>query len=403
MKAKKPELLSPAGSYEKLQTALAFGADAVYCGLPDFSLRVRINNFTLKTLAEAIKYTHSLGKKIYLTFNIYAHEEHLKQLPKYFKFLKENRPDALIVSDPGIISLLRKNLPQIPLHLSTQANCTNAEAVKFWQKQGITRIILAREVTLKEIAAIHRQVPKMELEYFVHGAMCMSYSGRCILSKWLTGRSANLGDCAQPCRWQYFISEEKRPGQFIPVEEDQHGTYILNSKDLCLIKELKKLQAAGIISFKIEGRAKSAFYVAAVTQAYRQAIDGTKPLTQLIKNLNKIMNREYTTGFLFGKDKWENNFRASHLKGTYQFVGEVVKYKQNQGAEIMVHNAIFPDETLEFITPNGQNFSQKVAKIYNTKNGQELAEAHGGHQQTVIIKTKLPAPEFTVIHKKLKA
>ncbi|MFA5359159.1 MAG: U32 family peptidase [Patescibacteria group bacterium] len=400
----KPELLAPAGSYEKLKTALAFGADAVYCGLPDFSLRVRINSFNLKDLAEAIKYCHDHKKKIYLTLNIYAHNQHLKKLPAYIKFLKANKPDGIIVSDPGIIKILKKELPKIPLHLSTQANCTNWQAAKFWYEQGIKRIILAREVTIAEIKEIRKNVPKLELEYFVHGAMCMSYSGRCILSKWLTGRSANLGDCVQPCRWGYRVSTDDERGQVMEVEEDKHGTYLFNSKDLCLIGHLAELKKAGVTSFKIEGRAKSAYYVAVVVKAYRQAIDKKQPIKNLVKELGTLANRGYTTGFAFGAEKWDNNFQISHQKSSYQFVGEVVKYSKEKGATLIaVHNAIYRGETVEFITPTGKNFRQKLTKIIDTKNDKEVASAHGGHDQIISIKTTEPIPAFSVLRKKLKS
>jgi len=383
-----PKLLSPAGNLDKLKTAIAFGADAVYCGIPDFSLRVRINDFDFKTLAEGIAYAHAHGKKIYLTLNIYPHERHLKRLPKYLEFIKKNRPDALIVSDPGIIAILRKKLPRIPLHLSTQANCVNSAAARFWQAQGIKRIILGRETTLEEIRAIHRGAPKMELEYFVHGAMCMSYSGRCILSKWLVNRSANLGDCVQPCRWEYEVSTQDERGQKFMIEEDRHGTYLLNSKDLCLIEYLDELKRAGISSFKIEGRAKSIYYVALTTKCYREAID-KKELPKKLKNeLAKLVNRGFTTGFIFGEDKEIQNHQTSHNYSPYQFVGEVIKYDKQAGlATVRVHNSLFIGETVEFITPRGENLRAKIRKMIDPKNGKRLGEAHGGQGRTVLIKT----------------
>ena len=277
----KPELLSPAGSLEKLKTAIAFGADAVYIGLPDFSLRARINLFTPGKIKQAINYAHKLDKKVYVTFNIFAHNRHLEKLNKSIEFIKQAKPDAVIISDPGILSVLRKKLPQQELHLSTQANCTNWQAAKFWHEQGIKRIILARELSLKEIEQIHKKVPKLELETFVHGAMCMSYSGRCLLSKWFVDRSANLGDCVQPCRWEYNLA----------IEQDQHGSYILNSKDLCLLEHLDKLRKAGVKSFKIEGRTKSTYYIANTTKAYREAIDKSRPTKEIKKDLNKLINR----------------------------------------------------------------------------------------------------------------
>ena len=261
-KHKTPELLAPAGSLETMKIAFEFGADAVYFGLPDFSLRVRINQFDEKTVRKAAKLCKKLGRKFYVTLNIYAHNRHLEQLPKHLKLIKKIKPDGVIISDPGILSILKKELPEQEIHLSTQANATNSEAIRFWHEQGISRVILAREVTLDEIKEIKKSVPQMELEYFVHGAMCMSYSGRCILSKWMTNRSANLGDCAQPCRWRYRqvqsakrkvqSDEEEKKGMKMKVvddqerfnvdlEEDQHGTYFFNSHDMNLIEHVEKL------------------------------------------------------------------------------------------------------------------------------------------------------------------
>jgi putative protease len=270
---KQLELIAPAGNLEKMRTALAFGADAVYLGIPDFSLRVRINEFTVKQIKEAVLEAKSLKKKVYVTINIFAHNKHLEKLPVYLQILKEFKVDGLIISDPGIMALVKKSWPEARIHLSTQANCTNWSAVQFWYKQGVKRIVLGREVTLEEIKEIHKMCPKMELEYFVHGAMCMAYSGRCFLSKQFVGRSGNLGDCAQPCRWEYTLRETKVDGREMEIVQEEHGTYLLNSKDLCLIKYLDKLVAAGITSFKIEGRAKSVYYQAVVVGAYRKAIE----------------------------------------------------------------------------------------------------------------------------------
>lgn len=401
---KKPELLSPAGSFEKMQTAFAFGADAVYIGLPDFSLRARINLFTPNKIKKAIQYAHSLNKKIYLTFNIFAHNRHLKKLDKTIDFIKQVKPEAVIISDPGILNILRKKIPNLEIHLSTQANCTNWQAAKFWYDQGIKRIILAREVTLKEITEIHKKVPKLELEYFVHGAMCMSYSGRCILSKWMKNRSANLGDCVQPCRWKYNITEEKRPDQNICVDEDQHGTYIMNSKDLCLIEYLSKLKKAGIACFKIEGRTKSIYYIACITKAYKQAIDKFKPVKQIKKDIDKLINRGYSTGFLFGKNDFEMDFKQTHLEPGWEFVGEIIKYnKKNKTAFIKIHNAVYKNDLLEFITPKGKNFTLRLNNFYNSKNNKLITQAHGGGGgDTIIINTSKDIPIHTVIRRKLK-
>ncbi|MFZ2969898.1 MAG: U32 family peptidase, partial [Minisyncoccia bacterium] len=390
------ELLAPAGSYEKMIYAFEFGADAVYAGLPDFSLRARINKFDQSSINEAINYAHEKNKKIYITVNIFAHNRHITELEKYLKLLKKNPPDALIASDIGVIELIRKILPGIKIHLSTQANTTNWRAVKFWKKYGVDRIILARELSLEEISEIHKKVPNIELEYFIHGAMCMSYSGRCLLSAWKVGRSANLGDCAQNCRWNYHLVEEKRPSEFIPVEQDMHGTYLLNSKDLCLIEHLDKLKGAGISSFKIEGRAKSVYYLSQVVKAYRSALDldanDAKKKIKIRKlkgDVSKLLNRTFTSGFLFGECKsrgQEVNF--SHINEEYSFVGEVVETKneklkmstfgrsavggKNENSEdkiynlnsslvkIKVHNALYVGDKIEIIQPKGENIFCKI-------------------------------------------
>jgi len=416
---KKLELLAPAGSPEKMEYAFAYGADAVYIGIPDFSLRVRINKFGLDDVRKAIVEAHKLKKKIYVTINIYAHNEHLKKIPTYLKKLNLWRPDALIISDPGIIQLAKKYCPKIDIHLSTQANATNWQAVKFWQKVGVKRVILGREVTLAEIKEINKQCPKIELEYFVHGAMCMSYSGRCMLSAWLTGRSANLGDCAQPCRWKYTIdnvqvelTEPLHPNEKIPVEEDQNGTYIFNSKDLCLIEYLPELIKAGITSFKIEGRAKSVAYLSAVCKAYSLALQEKKikRLKDLkIKYLDSLMTRGYTTGFLFGREIVEQNTEFSHIGGEEKFVGEVVgcfpllpeegvggggRYRIN----FKPHNALFAGNKIRIIRPFAKDVEITLEKMYNIKD-QEVTEVHGGTSGIYYFKNKNLIPKYSIIQK----
>lgn len=401
---KKLELLAPAGNILKMKTAFAHGADAVYLGIPDFSLRVRINDFGLKDVAAAIKYAHARKKKVYVTINIFAHNEHLKKLPAYLKQLKSYKVDALIISDPGIIALVRKSWPKAEIHLSTQANCTNSEAVKFWAKQGLKRIILGREVTLQEIKEIHKSAPKVELEYFVHGAMCMAYSGRCFLSKLLVDRSGNLGDCAQPCRWEYDVSRYdlttgKHPEKFELVEE-RHGAYLLNSKDLCLVKYLKELADAGVTSFKIEGRAKSVYYQATVVGIYRRAlmlIEKKTPSIKLKKELDslfseletKLVHRGYTAGFLLG-EKADQNISDSHEKSVWEFCGQTLEtvpaeikktlfgLKLANPVIFQVHNTVRQHEKIEIIRPGYDIISLKPDKIYNAKNGEEMNEAHGG-------------------------
>ena len=308
-KPEKPELLAPAGNPEKLRAALRFGADAVYLAGDRFGLRAGAGNFTLAEMAEGIAYAHRLGKKVYLAVNLLAHAGDVADLPAYLDQALDLGPDACIVADPGIVSLIRANWPRMPIHLSTQANTTNHLSARFWHDVGVKRIVLARELSLAEMGLMRANTPQtLELEAFVHGAMCMAYSGRCFMSLTMTGRDANRGDCAQPCRWSYRISEARRDGEVFPVEQDERGTYLYNSRDLCLIRHLPALMAAGIGSFKIEGRMKSAFYAATVVKAYREAIDaawaGTWDEADLVRwdrELASVSNRGFTTGFLFGQ------------------------------------------------------------------------------------------------------
>lgn len=399
------ELLAPAGSLDKLKYAIEYGADAIYAGIPDISMRARVNTFSEKDLLEAAEYIHKKKKKIYVTLNIYAHNWHLPKIEKHLKFLQKVKPDAVIVSDPGVIILIKKYLPKTDIHLSTQANTTNWQAAKFWHELGIKRIILAREVTLEDIKEIRRRVPKLELEYFIHGAMCMSYSGRCILSKWLSSRSANEGDCTQPCRWKYRVAhnveretrkimevEEMKSGEIMELEEDSHGTYFFNSRDLNLIAHIKELKDAGVTSLKIEGRSKSAYYVANVTRAYRKVIDAIeakkgkaeikKVQKWAEKELSKLANRGYTKGFLLGNEP-EHNFDGNQTNEDFQFVGEVIESKGNE-LVAKVHNAVRKEDKIEIVTSE-KNISIKILGIYN-ENREEVASAHGGHGHLYILK-----------------
>jgi len=405
------ELLAPAGSPEKMKYAFHYGADAVYAGIPDFSLRARMNAFTFDSLKKSVEYAHKSGKKFYVTLNIYAHNQHFKKLEKHIEKLSKLNIDGIILSDPGILKLVKKYLPNVETHLSTQANATNWQAVKFWSGQGIKRVVLAREVTLKEIKEIHQKVPEVELEYFVHGAMCMSYSGRCILSKWMSGRSANLGDCSQPCRWAYkkvksgnkkskndeikkMIVEDHQEEFKIDLEEDSSGTYFFNSKDLNLLAHLKVLAEAGVSSFKIEGRNKSVYYLVTVIRAYSRIMNyeyGEEKksfrdaLVEENKNLNELVHRGYTEGFLLGCEP-EHNFENSHNKSKYEFVGEILevknkkrKMKRNNLIQARVHNAIYADDKIEVINKSG-NYSVKILNIYNEKM-EKVKSAHGGHKE----------------------
>lgn len=407
--------MAPAGNLEKLKYALHYGADAVYAGVPDFSLRVRINNFTPETLKEAAEYVHKRKKKIYATLNIYAHNRHVENIEKHLKFLKKIKVDGIIASDPGIIRMIKEYAPEIEIHLSTQANATNWQAVQFWYEQGVRRVVLAREVTLAEIREIKKRVPKMELEYFIHGAMCMSYSGRCILSKWMTGRSANLGDCTQPCRWRYQKTErvyetsmmEDKERFIIDMEEDRHGTYFLNSYDLNLLEYVDKLIDAGVDSLKIEGRAKSIYYLASVVGVYRKVTDAIlsgvsrKKLAVVIENgkseLNKLVHRGYTRGFLTGREP-EHNTQQDTIKGTVKFVGEIEGIKEGLNI-VKVHNEIFLKDKLEVLDPENA-FPVKIKKMYNHKM-EEVGEAHGGHEKRYFIEFDRVLPEKALIRKEI--
>ena len=326
----KPELLAPAGDMEKLRYALAYGADAVYMGGSSFGLRAYAGNFGLEQMKKAVELVHQKKRKIYVTVNIFAHEQDFQELPVYLEGLGQLGVDAIIISDPGVIALAQQVVPDLPIHLSTQANNTNSYSVNYWQKQGLERVVLARELTATELQLIRAKVSG-QLEMFIHGAMCMSYSGRCLLSNYLTGRDANKGECTQPCRWGYSLIEEKRPGQAFPIEEDQRGTYIFNSFDLCLLPHLPLLKELKIESWKIEGRMKSVHYVASTVKVYREAIDtlweqGEEAfqarLPEWLEEMEKVSHRDYSAGFLFGKPGAQaHNLVNSHYVREYDFVG----------------------------------------------------------------------------------
>jgi len=426
LEIKKPklELLAPAGNMLKMKTAFAYGADAVYLGIPDFSLRVRINDFDLKGIKEALKYAHERGKKVYITVNIFAHNKHLNKLEDYLQKLKTLQVDAFIVSDPGILSLIKKVIPKAEIHLSTQANCTNLESARFWFSQGVSRIVLGREVTLAEIKEIHRALPKLELEYFIHGAMCMAYSGRCFLSKMFVDRSGNLGDCAQPCRWQYDVNrytiKAKGHEEELELVEEEHGSYLLNSKDLCLVKQLPELIKAGVVSFKIEGRAKSVYYQAIVCSIYKRALNTInkkisplklkEELNYLYKELEaKLVHRGYTTGFLL-KDKAEQNIVNSHNKSVWEFCGQALKIddtkNNSQRLLFRVHNTIKIEDEVEIIGLDYQVVKMRIKKLIDAKTNEEIIEAHGGgggQECWLEVNSKIILPEFAVLRRKLKS
>jgi putative protease len=354
---RKPELLAPAGNMEKLQTAVRYGADAVYLGGSSFGLRNLADNFTLEEMPEALEYCHTRGVKVYLTVNSYPHNESLVRLGQ---FLAEVAPlpfDAYIVADPGVIDMVREISPERELHLSTQANTINWRSAHFWQKQGIRRVNLARETTL---AAITETVERtgMEVEVFVHGALCISYSGRCLLSSAMSGRDANQGECSHPCRWNYHLVEEKRPGEYYPVMEDENGTFIFNSRDLCLLEHLPEIIASGAASLKIEGRMKGINYVASVLRVYRQALDeyyadpdGWRCRPEWLEELGKLSHRGYTTGFLFGEPRTVGQEYHSAYIRSHEFVGRIEELRPDGAVVVGVRNRIRRGDTLEFIGP----------------------------------------------------
>jgi U32 family peptidase len=390
---RKPELLAPGGSLEKCRIAFLYGADAVYAAGKDFGLRGFAHNLGTEELATAVFLAHRFGKKIYVTVNVFAREHELREIPAYLEYLQEIGVDALIISDPGVLILARRYAPRIPVHLSTQANTTNSLSIGFWQNQGVCRVNLARELSLREIEAIAEKAG-IELEVFVHGAMCMSYSGRCLMSAFLNNRSANSGFCTQPCRWSYHLVEEKRPGQFFPVQEDSRGTYIFNSKDLCLIEEIASLASLGVDSFKIEGRMKGSLYLASVTRAYRQAIDryvqrpdGFMVERGWMEDLLKVSHRPYTKGLLFDSTEAppsDIETEISYIQ-THTLAGLVRTFPDrdvfaSDGAigehvYLEARSRLVPETNLEFLCPDGSSRFH-VLHTFEDVNGNSLSETH---------------------------
>ena len=377
------ELLSPAGDMEKLKTAFYFGADAVYIGGKAFSLRAQAGNFTNEEIIEAVNYAHNLGKKVYVTVNIFAKNSDLEPAKEYFKFLEDAKVDGAIISDTGLIALARSVAPNLPINISTQANTQNYLTVKFWKDYGVARVILGRELSLNEIRQIKEKVPIVEIETFIHGAMCISYSGRCLLSDYRTGRKSNRGECVQACRWNYEIRERDSETGYLTMEEDEKGTYILNSKDLCLINYISELDEAGVCSFKIEGRMKSEYYLATVVNAYRRALDdyylnGAKYKENLlyIEELEKTAHREFTTAYLLGDNDRTVNYEDSQSVGTYKFVANVLSYDSESGYAIVeMRNRFKVGETLQVLSPTDSfNCEIKVEKMENEK-GEPVEDA----------------------------
>ena len=378
------ELLIPASSLEVLKIAVIYGADAVYIGGEVFGLRAKAKNFSMEDMAEGIQFAHEHGVKVYVTANILAHNGDLEGVREYFTQLKEIKPDALIISDPGIYTIAKEICPEIERHISTQANNTNSGTYQFWWNQGAKRVVTARELSLKEIAEIRKNIPdEMEIETFVHGAMCISYSGRCLLSNYFTGRDANQGACTHPCRWKYAVVEEKRPGEYLPVYENERGTYIFNSKDLCLIEHIPELIEAGIDSFKIEGRMKTALYVATVARTYRKAIDDylTSPekykenMDWYLEQISNCTYRQFTTGFFFGKPSEESQIydNNTYIK-EYTYLGIVGERNEEGLYRIEQRNKFSVGEQIEVMKPDGRNIPVTVKRIVD-EDGNEMESA----------------------------
>lgn len=381
--ARHPELLIPASSLEVLKTAVIFGADAVYIGGEAFGLRAKAKNFSMEEMKEGIVFAHEHDVKVYVTANILAHNSDLQGVREYFEELKEIKPDGLIIADPAIFEIAGEVCPEIERHISTQANNTNYGTFNFWYKQGATRVVTARELSLEEIKEIRQNIPKdMEIETFVHGAMCISYSGRCLLSNYMVGRDANQGACTHPCRWKYSIVEETRPGEVMPVFENERGTYIFNSKDLCMIEHIPELLESGVDSLKIEGRMKTALYVATVARTYRKAIDDYQKDPELYKKnmpwyLDQISNctyRQFTTGFFFGKPSEESQIYDSNTYvKEYTYLG-IIGEERDGMYRIEQRNKFSVGETIEVMKPNGENLEVVVKRIV-TEDGVEQESA----------------------------
>jgi putative protease len=429
----KPEILAPAGDMLKLKMAFAFGADAVYAGIPKFSLRTREAGFTPDNLAEAIDYTHSIGKKIYLTLNIYPHNLKVDAFLKELDLVVPMGPDALIMADPGMISVVRERFPDMPVHLSTQANTVNWMTVKFWHDLGVKRVILSRELRLDEIKKMHDEVPGIELETFVHGAICISYSGRCLISNYLHGRDANQGTCTNSCRWEYklayekgsllavendqtiyeydspppegfYVKESRRPDERFPLSEDEHGTYLMNSKDLCAIELIPDIVNAGVCSLKIEGRTKSAYYTAITSRAYRRALDdhlAGRPFDpENLRDLMRLSNRTYTSGFYSRNPRqYGENRQDGYSEGLGEPVCGVIRHydPENGLAEIEVKNRFLPGDALTLITPDHD--TDFILEAIYDKHESELEAAHGGARNVWIKLPEDPGP-FAFLRKK---
>ena len=411
MTKKNIELLMPAGDLEKLKYAFAYGADAVYIGGKDFSLRARANNFDFADMKAAAEYAHKLGKKLYVTVNAFLRDKEAEELQKYLVFLDEIKVDAIIVSDPGVVYLAKKVAPSLEIHLSTQANTTNSFACKFWKEQGISRVVLARELAIEEIRGITENNKDLEFEIFVHGAMCISYSGRCFLSVYMADRDANRGDCAQPCRWKYaLIEEEKRKGELMYYEEDDKGAYIFNVNDMCLIQRIPALIESGATSFKIEGRMKTLYYITCVTRTYRRAIDLylENPAAyevekeNLLREIGLLNNRGYTEGFYFGTpDKKDYNYQTRNDKITHYYLAQVLEKISDTKVKVLLKNSFGIGDKIEILTPG--NFSQngknctKIKTIYSLKDEIYIERGYCKLEAILEFENPVNVTEFSII------
>lgn len=416
------EVLAPAGDIEKLKMAVLYGADAVYLSNKSLGLRAAANNFSEEEIRQGVEIAHAAGCKVYQTMNIFAHNAHMKKVPEAVAAAVENGVDALIVSDAGVIRTIRRLAPDMEIHLSTQASCTNIESMKFWIDNGVKRVVLARELSLKEISDIRADLDEendemydnAEIEAFVHGAMCVSYSGRCLLSNYMTHRNANQGMCAHPCRWKYNVVEEQRPGEYMPVEEDGNGTYIFNSRDLCMIKHIPDLLKAGVNSLKIEGRNKSAYYVASITSAYRKAVDYwyecvktsgepekkyAEKAEEFFEEVCKASHREFSTGFFFGKPDEEGQvYNSAVYQRDYTFCGIVIEYDEETGeAVVEQRNRFFKGDILDVMSPSHLSFDYAVETMKN-ENDEEIDVAPHA-QMKVKMKFAQPVEVGTILRK----
>lgn len=406
----KVELLAPAGNLYKLKIALKYGADAVYIGGEAFSLRVAADNFTHDEMAEGIEFAHSFGKKVYITANIIPHNRDLNQMEEYFKEIYELGADAVIISDLGAFNICKRVAPKLEIHISTQANNTNFATVQSWYDMGAKRVVLAREMTLNEVREIRdNTLPDCELEAFIHGAMCVSYSGRCLLSNYMTARDSNYGACSHPCRWQYSLMEEKRPGEYMPVFENERGTFIMNSKDLCMIEHIPELIASGISSLKIEGRVKSEYYVATIISAYRKAIDAyyDDPVNytfnpEWLEEVKKVSHRDYYTGFFFGiPETGAQIYGTSSYIRDYDIIGIVLDYDEKTSlAKITQRNRFFVGDEVEIMQPMKENFTQTI-EVLKDENMNDISVANHA-AMTIYIKTNTPVIKDAMIRKRIK-